>query len=166
MAGQVIRRAATVAAMAIMAAPVAAQQWVAGIGWSDYTYRPADDSIIGTFEYHAAPFYVGTNAEAGWALSGEITGAGDGFIGGGAALTYDLGPAWFLEGSVMPGVFFRNPSVNDLGSSFEIRSLLGVGYRLGNGSAVSLAVSHKSNASTASFNPGVNSVFLRWHWGL
>ncbi|MFC3118764.1 acyloxyacyl hydrolase [Jhaorihella thermophila] len=46
-----------------------------------------------------------------------------------------------------------------------MRSLLGLGYRFGNGSALSLAVSHKSNASTSNFNPGANSIFLRWHWG-
>ncbi|SEG07823.1 acyloxyacyl hydrolase [Jhaorihella thermophila] len=166
MAGKLIRRFVSALAMTIMAAPVAAQQWVVGAGWSDYSYARADDSIIGTFEYHAAPFYVGANAEAGWALSGEVTGAGDGFVGGGAYLTYDLGPAWFLEASVMPGAFFEKPPVNDLGSTFEIRSLLGLGYRFGNGSALSLAVSHKSNASTSNFNPGANSIFLRWHWGM
>ena len=63
----------------------------------------------------------------------------------------------------MPGAFFEGESRNDLGSEFEIRSLIGVGYRLDNGDSISLAVTHKSNASTSSFNPGVNAVLLRYH---
>ncbi|MEM1007273.1 MAG: acyloxyacyl hydrolase, partial [Pseudomonadota bacterium] len=43
--------------------------------------------------------------------------------------------------------------------------LLGVGYSLDNGNKISLAVTHKSNASTDDPNPGVNAFFLRYHLG-
>ena len=68
-----------------------------------------------------------------------------------------------LKNSVMPGAYFESSPGNDLGSTFEIRTVLAVGKRFANGKAVSLAFSHKSNASTADENPGVNSLTLRWH---
>jgi lipid A 3-O-deacylase len=69
---------------------------------------------------------------------------------------------WFIEGSVLPGAFFEKVVENDLGSTFEIRSLLGIGYTFDSGNRLSLAVTHKSNASTASKNPGVNAVLIRF----
>jgi hypothetical protein len=64
----------------------------------------------------------------------------------------------------MPGVYAENEVLNDLGSAFEIRSLIAVGRRLNNGQGISLALTHKSNASTAAENPGVNALILRWHF--
>ncbi|CUH50164.1 Lipid A 3-O-deacylase (PagL) [Ruegeria atlantica] len=63
----------------------------------------------------------------------------------------------------MPGYFSKSEELNDLGGSFQIRSLLGVGYTLNSGNKVSVAITHKSNASTQQENPGVNSVLLRYH---
>lgn len=156
---------ATVMALAgaIGASPALAQEWSIGAGWSDFNSAKGRDTGAVTFDYHAAPFYDGTRTRAGWALAGSLTGQGDVFIGAGVALTYDVSPAWFLEAGVTPGVYFDSVKPNDLGSNFEIRSLVGLGYRFGTGSSVSLAVTHKSNAGASNVNPGVNSIFLRWH---
>jgi len=90
--------------------------------------------------------------------------AGDIHIGIGLIGIYDFANRWFVEGSVMPGYFSEGVDRNDLGGEFQIRSLLGVGYTLDNGNKVSLAITHKSNASTQDDNPGVNSALLRYHY--
>jgi lipid A 3-O-deacylase len=77
--------------------------------------------------------------------------------------TYQIDDRWFLETSVVPGIFLESVSRNNLGSKFEIRSLLGIGYLLNSGNRLSIALTHKSNAGTASRNPGVNSVLIRLH---
>ena len=64
---------------------------------------------------------------------------------------------------MLPGAYIEGTALNDLGSTFEIRSQLAVGKRFKSGKALSLALSHKSNASTADINPGVNALTLRWH---
>ncbi len=69
-----------------------------------------------------------------------------------------------LKCGVMPGYFSEADELNDLGGSFQIRSLLGVGYKLDNGNKVSLAITRKSNASTQEDNPGVNALLFRYHF--
>ena len=63
----------------------------------------------------------------------------------------------------MPGLFEEGTDGNDLGLAFEVRSLAGLGYRFDSGSAISLAVSHKSNAGLGDSNPGANALLLRYH---
>ena len=65
----------------------------------------------------------------------------------------------------MPGYYNASNDLNDLGGDFQIRSLLGLGYNLNNGNSVSVALTHKSNASTNDENPGVNALLVRYHLG-
>jgi hypothetical protein len=74
-------------------------------------------------------------------------------------------PRWFVEASFMPGLCRESARVNGLGSPVEFRSLLGVGYRFGNGAQISLAAEHKSNAGISTTNPGVNLLSLRLRRG-
>ncbi|XHE54338.1 acyloxyacyl hydrolase [Phaeobacter sp. BS34] len=76
---------------------------------------------------------------------------------------WHLQRGWFIETSVMPGAYAESVKLNDLGSTFEIRSAIAVGKEFATGKSLSLALTHKSNASTADINPGVNSLLLRWH---
>ena len=80
----------------------------------------------------------------------------------GAVGYVSLGAGWFSEISLMPGIY-KDWGGSDLGSEFQVRSLIAIGKRFKNGQAVSLALTHKSNASTAARNPGVDSLLLRWH---
>jgi len=66
----------------------------------------------------------------------------------------------------MLGLYAHLEAKNDLGSVFEIRSTLATGKRLKNGRAISMGCTHKSNASTAAKNAGVNALLLRWHFPL
>lgn len=149
--------------LAALAGPAQAQSWVAGAGFSDFSDSLSEDTAILSAEYHFTPFYTRERLSAGWGAALSVFGTGDVHLGGGITGTYLLGGDWFLEGSVMPGVYVENETLNDLGSAFEIRSLIAVGHRFENGQAVSLALTHKSNASTAAENPGVNSLLVRWH---
>jgi len=141
--------------------PAQAQEWVLGLGYADFSSNASSDTGLIAFELHAAPFYERGAFELGWAgaLVGHST--GDVFLGAGLAGMLNLKRGWFLEGSVMPGYYHASTPQNGLGSDFEIRSLLGVGFTLNSGDRVSLAISHKSNASTSAVNPGVNSIELR-----
>ncbi len=143
------------------AAQAQAQEWVLGLGYADFSSVTSEDQGLIDFELHAAPFYENRRFQAGWAGAVSVHFNGDFFIGAGLAGTLAFKDGWFLEGSVLPGYYHPSTPLNDLGSDFEIRSLLGVGYTLKSGDRLSLAFTHKSNASTSSVNPGVNAVELR-----
>lgn len=139
------------------------QEIVLGAGYSDYSLNGAKDGAILSLEYNHRPFYEGNVFSARLAGAVEVVDTGDAFVGGGLSGKWDLKQDWFIEASVLPGAFIEGTALNDLGSTFEIRSQLAVGKQFKNGKALSLALSHKSNASTATINPGVNSLTLRWH---
>ena len=146
-----------------VSSPLLAQELILGAGFADFSSGISEDGGMISAEYHHTPFYENDrlSVQLGGALSAHFT--GDFHIGVGVAGAYQLQNQWFLEGSVMPGAYYENEDDNGLGSTFEIRSLFAVGRRLKNGSAISVGLTHKSNASTASYNPGVNSLLLRWH---
>jgi len=146
--------------------PVYGQEIVLGAGYSDYSFAGAENGTVLSLEYLHSPFYEGERISARFSGVLEAVTTGDGFVGAGISTSFDLKKGWFIETSVMPGAYFENAPLNDLGSTFEIRSLIALGKQLKNGTAVSLALSHKSNASTAPLNPGVNVLSLRWHMPL
>lgn len=148
---------------AAMALPAAAQEVTLGLGYSDYHRDAAEDGAMFAVDYLHAPFYERGRLSARFGAALEVQEAGDLFAGVGISGVFDLNNDWFIESSLMPGAYHESSDANDLGSAFEIRTLLAVGKRFHSGKAVSLAFSHKSNASTADDNPGVNSVSLRWH---
>lgn len=161
--------AAVLAASAMLAASAfsaSAQEVVLGAGYSDFHREASEDGAVFSVDYLHTPFYEGQRVSARWAGGFDVQETGDVYAGIGISGTFALRNDWFIETSVMPGAYFEGKDENDLGSAFEIRSLLAVGKRLENGQAVSLAISHKSNASTADENPGVNSLTLRWHMPL
>ncbi len=73
----------------------------------------------------------------------------------------DLGRFWFLDASFATG-FYEAGGGKDIGGALEFRSGFVVGRRLRNGSQVGLGFGHLSNSAYYRFNPGVNSLFLRW----
>jgi hypothetical protein len=151
------------ALIAGFAQPATSQEIVLGAGYTDYSLNGAEDGAIFSLEYIHSPFYEKGRFSA--RLSGviEVAETGDTFIGGGVSGNWDLQHNWFIEASVLPGAYSEGISFNDLGSTFEVRSQIAVGKRFNNGKALSLALGHKSNASTGRINPGVNAVMLRWH---
>jgi lipid A 3-O-deacylase len=151
------------ALLAVLAQPATSQQIVLGTGFTDHSGKGAEDGAVLSLEYIHSPFYEKGRFSARLAGTVEIVDTGDTFIGVGVSGLWDLQEKWFIEASVMPGAYSEGMTLNDLGSTFEIRSQLAIGKRFNNGKALSLALGHKSNASTGRFNPGVNAVMLRWH---
>ncbi|NOE18689.1 acyloxyacyl hydrolase [Ruegeria atlantica] len=142
-----------------------AQTVVFGAGYSDFSEATSEDQALIALEYHHTRFHQATRFSAGWGAAFSVDEDGDTHIGVGLVGLYSLGERWFVEGSVMPGYFNASNDQNDLGGDFQIRSLLGLGYNLNNGNRMSVAITHKSNASTNDENPGVNAVLLRYHLG-
>lgn len=154
-----------IAVFTLFAATVAqAQSVIFGAGYADYSNSSGDDQAIFSLEYQHRPFHEATRFSATWGSALSVTADGDTHLGIGLVGFYTFANRWFVEGSVMPGYYDESNSDNDLGGEFQIRSLLGVGYTLESGNKVSLAVTHKSNASTQDDNPGVNALLLRYHY--
>ncbi|WP_298936600.1 acyloxyacyl hydrolase [uncultured Ruegeria sp.] len=154
-----------VSAVAIGAATAApAQSIIFGAGYADYSDSMSEDQAILSLEYQHSPFHQATRFSATWGAALSVDADGDTHIGAGLIGVYTLGDRWFVEGSVMPGYYDEGNDLNDLGGSFQIRSLLGLGYTLNSGNKISVAVTHKSNASTQDENPGVNALLLRYHY--
>lgn len=143
-------------------AAAAAQELTLGLGATDYT-NIGTNSAAFEVEYRHAPFTERRVLSLSWGANASVSGEGDLFAGAGLWARWHWDNNWFIDGSIMPGVYDEGTDGNDLGSTFEIRSLLGVGYDLGNGRAISVAASHKSNASTADENPGTNTYLIRYH---
>lgn len=138
-----------------------AQEWVVGAGYADFTNGASQDQGLIVMELHGAPFLENGRFEMSLAGAVALHSTGDFFSGIGLSGLFALDGGWFIEASVMPGYYRASSPQNGLGSDFEIRSLLGVGYTLNSGDRLSLALSHKSNASTSGVNPGVNAIELR-----
>ena len=157
-----LRFAACVALLTLPAA-LHAQEFALGVGATDYGDQGTDGGIF-ALDYRHKPFRE--NRISSFAIGGAVSLSeeGDFFVGAGLSTRWQWDSGWFVESSVMPGLYEEGTAGNDLGSTFEIRSLLGVGYKFKNGHAVSAAISHKSNASLATDNPGMNAYTIRYHF--
>ncbi len=152
-------------AIALAAATSAqAQSIIFGAGYADYSNAEAEDRAIVSLEYQHRPFHEATRFSATWGAALSVDADGNTHIGAGLIGLYTFADRWFVEGSVMPGYYNESDERNDLGGSFQIRSLLGLGYTLESGNKLSVAITHKSNASTQEDNPGVNALLLRYHY--
>jgi lipid A 3-O-deacylase len=156
---------ATVACMiATGGIPVAAQELIVAAGGTQFSDDLATNSAQASLEYRHSPFSGAGRLDVALTAIAEAHSSGDVFLGGGLSARYALKSRWFIDASVMPGAYWENEQGNGLGSTFEIRSQLALGYTLKSGDRISIGISHKSNASTADFNPGVNSLTVRWHF--
>lgn len=158
-----MRKFLALSAFIVSATAASAGEWVLGAGSSLFHDINSKSGSIASFELQSDPFF--TRNRFSISYMGVVTahGTGDVFVGVGLSGVYDFDNRWYVEGSIAPGYFNESSAGNDLGSAFEIRLLLGVGYELNSGDSISFAAMHKSNASTATRNPGVNGVLLRYH---
>ncbi|PRZ50178.1 acyloxyacyl hydrolase [Tritonibacter scottomollicae] len=140
-----------------------AQELVFGFGHADFLAEQADDGAYLSADYLGTRDWRLLGFDAGLGVTALVHETGDIFLGGGLQAQRDLGQRWFIEASVMPGAFFEGEKANDLGSTFEIRSLVGIGRELRGGRRLTLAFTHISNASIGDQNPGLNAISLRLH---
>ena len=146
----------------LVASVASSQEAIIGVGATDYPDSGNDNEII-SLEYVHSPFFERSSFAAALAANASITSDSDWFVGAGVALRWQWQSGWFAEGSFMPGYYEAGTSGNDLGNDLEFRSLIGLGYRFDSGRSLSLAITHKSNASISSDNPGADAILLRYH---
>lgn len=154
------------AAALTAATPAAAQEVVLGFGTTRFNSPSAANATLAEIEWHSAP--MGTIGRAAWHVAGVglVTGEGDFFVGLGLGADLPLGDrGWFLQGSIAPGYYRASGAVNELGSDFEIRSAIALGYHFDSGWSLSGGVSHLSNANLGSRNPGLNVATIRFGFG-
>lgn len=135
---------------------------VIGLGANDVA-RSA--SAAGGFEVRTDPLWqravFGRLLSVAVAVAGEIDADRDLWAGIGPLVLYALDPRWRLEASVLPGIYSRGSGGTDLGTDAPIiRSSLGASYALTPIWRLGASLSHKSNANTASDNPGTETVFI------
>lgn len=95
------------------------------------------------------------------AIGFSITDAGSFWIGTGNKTQWELGGGWFFEGSSMPGLYIAGDG-EDLGGYLQFRSALGIGYEFDNGGTLSLHYDHRSNADIEDYNPGLETIGIRY----
>lgn len=128
-----------------------------GVGWFDVVQQD-DEAVDFRLEYRHGEDFLWLKP---W---GGIEATSDGSVWGGIGVLMDI--TFFdtvvLTGSIAPGLY-EDGGGKDLGSVFEIRSQVELGYQFDNLSRLAVSFSHTSNASVADDNPGVESVNLYYH---
>lgn len=82
------------------------------------------------------------------------------FLGAGIVRTLEKNDLpWFVGAGIGAGYYERGEG-KDLGSHFEVLSFVECGYRFADNIRLTLRLSHISNASTASINPGTEMLTL------
>ncbi|MEP2889515.1 acyloxyacyl hydrolase [Tateyamaria sp.] len=157
-----LRSASLACALSFLALPAASQEITLGLGVTDFS-ESGDDSAVFDFEYRHSSFFERRRFSAAFGVNASVSAEGDLFVGAGLWNRVQFDNGVFIDSSIMPGFYEEGTAGNDLGQTFEIRSLLGVGYKFDNGRAISAAIAHKSNAGLSDDNPGANSYSIRYH---
>ena len=148
-----------VAAALLLAAPVGAGEFVLGLGADDI--RDTDGATAFAVELRGDPLWHLGAASLGLGAAAQVDTDGDLWGGAGVYLTAPLGDRWRFEASLMPGAYSQGSSGTDLGTSAPIfRTQVGVSAEIGGGWRAGVAVDHKSNARTASSNPGSETLLV------
>ncbi len=85
---------------------------------------------------------------------------GEGWAGVGLAYTWrGAATGAFVRASFLPGLY-RSGDGRDLGGPISFRSGIDLGLALNGGGALTLSISHRSNANLYDRNPGMNTVAL------
>ncbi|WP_193370274.1 acyloxyacyl hydrolase [Pelagibius marinus] len=128
-----------------------------GVGWYDIVQQD-DQAVDFRLEYRHGEDFLWLKP---W---GGIEATSDGSVWGGIGVLMDI--TFFdtvvLTGSIAPGLY-EDGDGKDLGSVFEIRSQVELGYQFENQSRLAVSFSHTSNASVADDNPGVEVLNLYYH---
>ena len=139
-----------------------AQELLFSVGRTDFSDKGKDGAVF-DFEYRHSPFSEKPIRSIAFGANASASAEGDVFIGGGLWARWKWSNGWFIDTSLMPGLFKEGTDGNDLGTAFAIRSLIGAGYEFHGGHKISAAIAHKSNAGLANSNPGTNTFSIRYH---
>lgn len=67
----------------------------------------------------------------------------------------------FIELSLMPGAYYRGGGPK-IGFPLQFRGSLSAGYDFNNGSSISVVFDHRSNANASEYNPGIETLGIRF----
>lgn len=139
-----------------LAGPAAAQELSFGL-----TTDIDHGGVGGVVEFHGAPVFGQQGGVSGaWGIAARSDLDGDAWVGAGFVLDFDVSPNAFVEASFMPG--FYHPGETELGGNLQFRSLIGFGWRVSPTGAVVLSLDHLSNAGIDPFNPGAETLSVRY----
>ena len=96
-------------------------------------------------------------------LGVSVATGGAAWLGAGVQYTLDGPGALYLQGHVMPGVYFPADG-RDLGGGLQFRSGIELGYESPSGLRIGLSFDHRSNADFLTYNPGLETLQLRVSW--
>lgn len=132
------------------------------VGYDDLFQRRSPSLGFGA-EYASQGF--GPGGKFSWNVAGMATVDLDLWAGAGIAWThgFDTSP-WFVEVSFLPGVFYRDsePAGRSKWHFPMFRTQGAVGYEFGDGSTVSLALSHHSAAKLEEAAGSTETIWLRY----
>ncbi len=133
---------------------------VFGVGYFDAN-KKANTAAEFRLEYHSDFKFLGFKPFGG------VTGTTDKGYFGYAGIWFDLfwGRRWVTSASVAPG-YYHKGNGRDLGHKFEIRSQFELAYRFDDRSRIGVSLSHMSNASVSSSNPGQESISINYSFPL
>ncbi len=90
----------------------------------------------------------------------SVTNTSQGFIGAGVLSDFFVGRRFVMTPSFAPHYYWGGNKKLDLGHSIEFRSQMEISYRFDNRSRLGAAISHYSNASIGSTNPGTETATI------
>ncbi len=151
---------ATLFSLLISSTGVHAADVVFGVGLDDLD--SSGDTASFQLEIHSDPIHSFRWGDLSRFAVLQVDTDRDVFAGVGFSVLSELSQRWFLEGSLAAGLYDFGSSGNDLGGHVQIRSLVGVGYRLTDTSSVSIAIDHLSNGGLRSRNPGRETLSIRY----
>jgi len=93
----------------------------------------------------------------------SVTSDGTTWLGAGVQYTLKGPLDLYVQGHVMPGVYFPADG-RDLGGGLQFRSGIEVGYEASSGIRYGLSLDHRSNGDLLSYNPGLETVQFRVTW--
>lgn len=152
------------ASLALAPLPAMPADLVFSIGAADFSANGSDDTGFLTAEHYSDPIWRFLGADWSLGVAAMADFEGDLYVAVGPAAMWSLQNDWFVEASIMPGYYHSNDDNQSLGNDFEIRNLIGVGRKVSDRLAVSVAISHTSNADVGDSNPGMNALSLRARW--
>jgi len=137
----------------------AAVEVVTSLGADDALDRSCTDALALGLEVRTDPMASAGRFEFGAGAALETDSDADLWLGAGPYAYFGLARDFRIEASVMAGAYSRGHG-DDLGSSVEFRSRLGVSRAVGAAWRIGIAAEHKSNGGIGSINTGIETVFV------
>ncbi len=150
-----MRRLLAILLLVLEPAAAPGAEIIGSVGLDDLRGDPVPSIAL---ELRTSPFFETARFTLALGIAAETD--SDVWTGAGPVALIPISDLWRIEASLMVGAHSSHGG-NDLGNEFPMfRSQIGASRALGGGWRAGLAVNHKSNASTASSNPGVETLLI------